>query len=86
MTRDSAGRFVPGESGCPGRKKGSRNKAPTQLKEMGLEALEELGGVDYLVTVGREHPKAFMQFIGRILPMQVQGPGDDGEIVITWQK
>ncbi len=37
-----------------GRKKGSKNKIPRELKEMILTALSEVGGVDYLVERARD--------------------------------
>lgn len=52
---------------------------------MGLEALREVGGVDYLKKIAIENPNAFMTFIGRILPLQVTGEGG-GPVVITWQQ
>lgn len=44
-----------------------------QLREMTLEALRQLGGVAYLVALGREQPQLLTALLGRVLPMQVQG-------------
>lgn len=58
-----------------GRPKGSRNKATAALKDAILKALDEEGGVKYLRTLATEHPPAFAQLLGKILPMQVSGEG-----------
>ena len=63
---------VPGS----GRKKGTPNKVNALLKDQILQALDELGGVAYLVKLARENPTAFSTLLGRILPTQVTGPGD----------
>lgn len=56
-----------------GRPKGSSNKATAALKDMILKALDEAGGVDYLIKQADEQPKAFMALLGRVLPMQIAG-------------
>ncbi len=60
-----------------GRRKGSTNKSTRQIKEMILAALDESGGVDYLVQRAQD-PKtagAFLTLVGKVLPMQVTGEG-----------
>lgn len=57
----------------PGRPKGVPNKINGALKEMILEALEESGGVDYLVKQAESNPTAFMTLIGKVLPMTLSG-------------
>ena len=59
-----------------GRKKGVPNRITTLLKDQVLQALEESGGVAYLVTLARENPNAFSSLLGRIMPTQVTGPND----------
>jgi hypothetical protein len=56
-----------------GRKKGVPNKINSELKEAILAALNEVGGVDYLVEKARENPVAFLALLGRILPLTVAG-------------
>jgi len=41
------------------------------IREMTVEALRRLGGVDYLVAIGREEPQLFMGLLGRVLPLQI---------------
>ena len=77
---------VKGQSGGrregSGRKKGVPNKVTALLKDQILQALDELGGVAYLVTLARDNPNAFSAFFGRILPTQVTGP-NDGPVQIS---
>jgi hypothetical protein len=66
----------------PGRPKGIPNKQTTQLKEMILAALDASGGVDYLTKQAEENPGPFMALVGKVLPLQVAGAGDDGQHVV----
>jgi hypothetical protein len=61
----------------PGRPKGSKDKLPQELKAMILQALDKSGGVDYLVSRAKDPrtASAFLTLIGKVLPMQVTGPG-----------
>lgn len=73
-----------------GRRKGSQNKATKALKDMILQALDEAhpdGGVEYLKKQALEQPVAFMTLIGKVLPMQVAGAGENGEhiVEIAWR-
>lgn len=66
--------------GNPGKPKGATTKMGRNLKEMIQQALENAGGVDYL-TERAQDPKtasAFLTLVGKVLPMTVQGPGEDG--------
>ena len=61
--------------GNPGKPKGATNKTTKELKEMILKALDQSGGVEYLVERAND-PKtasAFLTLIGKVLPMTVQG-------------
>lgn len=59
-----------------GRPKGSRNKLSGQLKEMVLTALDDSGGVDYLVKQAEANPAAFLTLLGKVLPMTIAGDPD----------
>lgn len=68
-----------------GNRKGVPNKNTAALKDMILQALDGAGGVDYLMKAAKE-PRtaaAFLGLIGKVLPMQVQGPGPNGEHVFS---
>ena len=54
-----------------GRKPGSRNKLPAELKAMILGALEAAGGQDYLLEQAKENPGAFMSLLGKVLPSEL---------------
>jgi hypothetical protein len=58
-----------------GRKKGTPNKWSRDIREAVLNALERLGGDDYLVMLGRRERKAFSNLIGKAMPMRVEGAG-----------
>ena len=52
-----------------GRPKGGLNKTTALVKDMVIQALDEAGGVDYLVDVAKDNPAAFCTLIGKVLPM-----------------
>lgn len=59
----------------PGRKKGIPNKMTVELKQMIRDALDEAGGVTYLVERAND-PKtatAFLSLVGKVLPLTLQG-------------
>lgn len=68
-----------------GRAKGTPNKFNGELKGMILGALDQAGGVDYLLQRAND-PRtqtAFMALVGKVLPMTVQGPGEGGAHTFT---
>ena len=72
-------KFKKGQKSGPGRPKGMPNKSTAQLKEMILGALDESGGVEYLVKRAND-PRtagAFLSLIGKVLPMTVAGDPDN---------
>lgn len=54
-----------------GSRKGKPNKVTRELKEMIRAALDEAGGVDYLVKVSASKPEAFLSLVGKILPHDI---------------
>lgn len=63
-----------------GSRKGCPNKATKALKDMILQALDEVGGVDYLKRQAEKNPASFMTLIGKVLPQDVKTEisGKDG--------
>jgi hypothetical protein len=65
-----------------GRQKGVPNKVTGALKDMILGALNEAGGMDYLVKQAGANPTAFLTLVGKVLPMTVAGH-DGGALSLT---
>lgn len=71
-----------------GRKKGTPNKITALLKDEILQAADQAhadGRVGYLKQQAEENPTAFLTLLGKILPMQVDGPGDNGEHIVKFR-
>ena len=60
-----------------GRKKGTPNKSTTDLKNLILAALEQVGGQEYLAGQAITTPASYMSLLGRIIPTQVIGDKDN---------
>lgn len=56
-----------------GRQKGTPNKVTGELKTMVLTALDEAGGVAYLVKQAKQNPGPFLTLVGKVLPLTVAG-------------
>ena len=65
--------------GNPGKPKGAVQKSTKQLKEMILAALEQAGGVDYLLSCANNEKTqgAFLALIGKVLPMTIAGDSEN---------
>lgn len=71
----------------PGRPKGVPNKVTSLLKDEILQAAAAAhpdGRVGYLTEQARENPTAFLTLLGKVLPTQVSGSGDNGEVVLRF--
>jgi hypothetical protein len=72
-----------------GRQKGTPNKVTALLKDHIIEAAKKAGGggpngvVNYLNQQAKANPGPFMSLLGKVMPMQIEGTGDDGKINIT---
>lgn len=52
-----------------------RPKAPNdlpQLREIILQALHEVGGIDYLKRIARDEPRVFCSLLARIVPRELE--------------
>lgn len=58
-----------------GRPKGSLDKGNALIREMVADALNQAGGVGYLVRQANEKPAAFLALLGKVLPVQITGAG-----------
>lgn len=63
-----------------GRPKGVPNKTTKALKDMILQALNDKGGVEYLVQQAQDNPTAFLTLVGKVLPLDVNA-NHEGKIV-----
>ena len=68
-----------------GNRKGVPNKNTQAIKDMILEALHGVGGVDYLMECAKDDKSrtAFLGLVGKVLPMQVTG-ADGGALQMTF--
>lgn len=55
----------------PGRPKGLPNKLTVSVKEAVENAFQELGGMSYLVHVGRTDPRTFCALLSKLLPTKL---------------
>lgn len=79
---ESTDKKLPPNAG-KGRQKGVPNKMTAEVKQMILDALEGAGGVGYLITQAHEKPAAFLALVGKVLPLQVNGAGENGEHLVS---
>lgn len=75
-------RIGTGKAG-PGRPKGATNRVTGEVKAMIVAALNAAGGAEYLQKQAKENPNAFLSLVGRIVPTEVHGPGEEGEHALT---
>ena len=68
----------------PGRPKGVPNKTTGLIREMVTAALDQAGGVDYLVARANDPrtASAFLSLVGKVLPIQLTG-AEDGPIQVA---
>lgn len=66
-----------------GRQKGTPNKLTGDVKAMILEALDQKGGVKYLVAQADSNPVAFLTLVGKVLPMTVATDPDNPIEMVT---
>lgn len=55
-----------------GRQKGTPNKVPSDVRNMVLESLQKLGGIDYLMEQAKLNPGPYMSLLGKALPKDVK--------------
>lgn len=79
-------RFRPSRPGerRGGRAKGTQNHWNGDIKKMVVEALKGAGGVEYLIGQAKKNPVAFMGLVGRVLPLQLAGTGENGKLHIEF--
>lgn len=75
--------FTKGHEKKGGRVAGTPNKATVELKAMIRNALDAVGGEEYLKRQAKENPVAFMSLLKAILPKDVNlGNQEDNKLEI----
>lgn len=75
-----------GDKKTGGRQKGTPNKVNTDIKNIVIQALNEIGGVSYLKVQSELNPVAFMGLVGKVLPLQIKNDVNlAGKMVIEWK-
>lgn len=66
-----------------GRQKGTPNKINARIKDALSQSFDELGGVKYLVEVGRTDPKTYCALLAKMLPNEMKQEiiGSDAVVV-----
>jgi hypothetical protein len=64
---------VAGNNGSipPTKPKGSKNKINGEAKRLVLEALETVGGVDWLIALAKHEPRSFASIIQKLIPSEI---------------
>jgi hypothetical protein len=80
VKRNANGQFERGSKALAGagRPPGSLNKTTLQLKEAILQALDELGGAEYLKKLAIDNSSAFASLLGKVLPTTLAASESDG--------
>jgi len=68
-----------------GRPKGSLNKHTADVKALILRALHGAGGQAYLERQAEKNPVAFLSLLGKVLPLQIAGTGQNGALVVDFR-
>ena len=63
-----------------------RTRMTVKVMTQTLQALDELGGVDYLVDLGRKDPKAFMGMLKGVMSQQVDVVDNTGLASVLEQR
>lgn len=72
-----------------GSRKGCPNKTTKEIKELIIGALDQAGGVQYLVERAQDPrtASAFLSLVGKVLPLQISGEGGGPVLVasVEWR-
>lgn len=67
----------------PGRPKGVPNKLGRVAKDTIAQVFEDIGGISRMAEWAQENPTAFYGIYAKLLPLQVDGAGENGEHIIS---
>lgn len=57
-----------------GRPKGSLDKGNATIRQMIVQALDGVGGIEYLQETAKSHPAAFLSLVGKVMPVEIANP------------
>lgn len=60
-----------------GRPKGSLDKGNATIRQMIVEALDQVGGTQYLADLATSHPAVFAGLVGKVMPIEVANPAGE---------
>lgn len=66
-----------------GRSAGTPNKLSMSVKDNVIEVFNALGGNQHMQLWAIDNPTQFYNIYAKLLPLQLNGSGENGEIVIT---
>lgn len=66
-----------------GRQKGVKNKLGKLAKDNIADVFDHVGGIAKMVEWAQENQTEFYKIYARLIPVQIEGSGDNGEIKIT---
>jgi hypothetical protein len=81
--RSAHGHFAKGHNKSGGRAPGSINLMPAELKDMVREALDNLGGVNYLTMIGAMKPELFIGLVGRCVPLKITNENEKPRTLVV---
>jgi hypothetical protein len=87
--RDELGQFTKGKAKTGGRLPGVQNRSTRSLKEALLNAAEKAGDgslTNFLYRMAMEQPVAFLQILGKIIPLQLEGDGKSTFVITAVER
>lgn len=66
-----------------GRPAGVPNKISAAVKDNVIAVFEKLGGVQHMAEWATENPTQFYNIYSKLMPLQVNGAGDNGEHLLN---
>ena len=64
-----------------GRPAGVPNKLSSSVKDNVTQVFEDIGGLVFMADWAKQNPNQFFNIYSKLLPLQVNGSGEDGEFI-----
>ncbi|OUR75983.1 hypothetical protein A9Q83_16610 [Alphaproteobacteria bacterium 46_93_T64] len=75
-----------GQPKTGGRKKGSLNRINGNIKKEIQDAFFEAGGKDYLLTLSKTDPRAFLSLVGKVIPTEIKAEIKSSELSVLMER